>query len=551
MSANLIPVRFSSLLTLLAAVLVCGNSPRALAEDYPVTAPPSELKLNEFYQKYCSASGYPVVSSKRVSDYALKEAAWLIDQMLANRPDVRRAMIASGSRMIVMAHNEFTTDIPEYAHMTPRLFWNARARGLGGSRTDPVCSCAEENVLAYEGDPYSTENILIHEFAHNIHLRGMVNVDPTFDDRLRDTYRDAVRRGLWFGKYASTNKNEYFAEGVQSWFNNNRQPDHDHNHVDTRRELIEYDPGLAKLCREVFGDTELQYTKPTTRLVGHLRGYDPAAAPKFEWPEELSAEKKRIREEAARRGETRRRKEDTHERRTIEGWPVLIDRRLLAADHQTGAVAVRMLTNQLFSIASRLPALRVQEMRRITIRLDANHALENLQYHPNKKWLSDHGYDVALTKQVHIPNAGRLVELLRTNAQPDVVLHELSHGWHDQIIGFGDPSIREGYRSFVESRRFDKVLHMSGRQRRHYALTNHKEYFAEMTEAWFGTNDFYPFVRPEVIEAVPETAALMRSVWDRPEPYEGEDSQDARERDEVPSPNCGAATSTRVDLGDG
>ena len=87
-------------------------------------------------------------------------------------------------------------------------------------------------------------------------------MDPTFDARVKEAYDGAMKAGLWKGKYASVNHHEYFAEGVQSWFDNNRENDHDHNHVNTRAELLEYDPGLAALCREVFGDTELKYTKP-------------------------------------------------------------------------------------------------------------------------------------------------------------------------------------------------------------------------------------------------------------------------------------------------
>lgn len=269
--------------------------------DYPVTKPPAEINLPDFYQKYVDANGYPVVSSEKVNDYALKEAAFLVDLMLAKRPDVRKAMVESGSRLIVIAHNEFTTDIPEYAKLKPKDYWDARARGLGGSRTDPVCSCAEENMLAYPGDPYRAENILIHEFAHNIHLRGMVRIDDTFDARLKKAYQSAMANGLWAGVYASTNHHEYFAEGVQSWFNNNRPPDHDHNHVDTRKELKEYDPGLAALCEEVFGETELVYTKPATRLTGHLKGYDPKTAPTFRWPDRLKKQRTKIRQKAAER----------------------------------------------------------------------------------------------------------------------------------------------------------------------------------------------------------------------------------------------------------
>ena len=278
------------------------------SDEWTITAPPAQLDLPSFYKKYVSANGYPIVSSEKVNDYALKEAAYLINMMLAHRPDIREAMIKSGSRMIVMGHDEYTTDIPEHSKLEPKGFWDARARGLGGSRDEPVCSCAEENMLAFEGDPYSSENILIHEFAHNIHYRGMDRLDTTFDVRLRTTYENAMNEGLWEGKYASVNHAEYFAEGVQSWFDNNRQPDHDHNHVDTREELQGYDPGLASICEEVFGDTQLVYTKPTTRLTGHMSGYDPTNAPKFVWPERLLEEKKAIREAVERKGKDRKKK---------------------------------------------------------------------------------------------------------------------------------------------------------------------------------------------------------------------------------------------------
>jgi hypothetical protein len=252
----------------------------------------------EFYTQRASASGLPVVASAGVSPFALKEAVYIIDAMLAKRPDVRAAMVKSGSRLCILAHNEFTLDQPEWAWLgdeklpeadgvSVRDYRDVRSRGMGGSETDPFCSCGEENLLAYEGDPYSTENILIHELAHNIHLRGMTNVDPTFDSRVKAAYDAAMSDGLWKGKYSSVNHHEYFAEGVQSWFDDNRENDHDHNHVNTRAELIEYDPRLAALCKEVFGDTEFRYTKPTKRLVGHLEGYDPAKAPPFVWPPRL------------------------------------------------------------------------------------------------------------------------------------------------------------------------------------------------------------------------------------------------------------------------
>jgi len=266
----------------------------------------------KFYAQRADAEGFPIVASDKVSPFALREAVHIVNIMLAKRPDVRSAMIKSGSRLCIMAHDEFTTDLPEWAWLadqpvpgfagiSARDYRDARARGMGGGDTDPYCSCAEENLLGYERDPYRAENILIHELAHNIHLRGMNNIDPTFDTRVKAAYKAAKADGMWKGKYASVNHHEYFAEGVQSWFDDNRENDHDHNYVNTRKELTEYDPRLAALCKEVFGDTEFRYTKPATRLHGHLAGYDPTAAPKFQFPPRLNEARKMIRAAAERR----------------------------------------------------------------------------------------------------------------------------------------------------------------------------------------------------------------------------------------------------------
>jgi len=291
---------------------------RIVTSEVPVQAmrfdPPDAEGIPAFYTQRVKAGGFPIVASAKVNPYALKEAAYLVDLMLARRPDVRAAMVKSGARLCILAWNEFTCDQPEWLWLakdpipgfpgiSARDFRDARARGMGGSETDPFCSCGEENLLGYPGDPYSTENILIHELAHNIHLRGMANVDATFDSRVKAAYAAAMKAGLWKGKYASVNHHEYFAEGVQSWFDDNRENDHDHNHVNTRAELLEYDSGLAALCREVFGETVLKYTKPATRLRDHLEGYDPATAPKFTWPERLAKARAEIRKKAQARSD--------------------------------------------------------------------------------------------------------------------------------------------------------------------------------------------------------------------------------------------------------
>jgi cyclophilin family peptidyl-prolyl cis-trans isomerase len=276
---------------LVVALTVMIGCHRGPAVD-PMTVVPVANDLRELfdlaptYEKSVMVESLPVIGSSRVSDEALLEAAWVVDRMLGSRVDILDAMAAQKVRLVVMAYDEYTTDVPEHSYLEPAVYWDRRARGLGATPEAPAVSCAEENLLSFPGDPYDDENILIHELAHAIHEMGLNRVDPTFAERLLAAYRDAETDGLWRGTYAATNPTEYWAEGVQSWFDDNRQNDALHNRVNTRAELEEYDPALARLCREVFGEGDWRYRRPDKRDADereHLAAFDPAAAPTFSW----------------------------------------------------------------------------------------------------------------------------------------------------------------------------------------------------------------------------------------------------------------------------
>jgi hypothetical protein len=265
----------------------------ANAAEYKVETVPESLqkewKLSPFYKKVVLTKDFPIISSDKVSDYGLKEAAYLVDQLLAGRDDVRMAMVKNKVRLSIMSPTEFTLDVPEHSDLKPAAYWNKRARGLGATKSRPAVSAGEENILQFPGDPYSTENILIHEFGHAIHQMGLVEVDRDFQKKLQAAYDEAKREGLWKGTYAISNSGEYWAEGLQSWFHCNRTNDSQHNHVNSRDEVKKYDPRLAKLLEEAFPKNDWIYTPPTKRKEpDHLKGYDRSKAPKFAWPEQIS-----------------------------------------------------------------------------------------------------------------------------------------------------------------------------------------------------------------------------------------------------------------------
>lgn len=201
--------------------------------------------------------------------------------------------------------------------------------------------------------------------------------------------------------------------------------------------------------------------------------------------------------------------------RDIEGWTVRVDRRLQQPQHsELGCRAEKLLANRLYLLKMMVAPDPLADLQRFTIVLDLNHGqLRSMQYHPSERWLVSNGYSAELTRCVHIPLADRFVNPQHHLRQPWVVLHELAHAYHDQVLGFEHAAIKESWQQAVDAKRYESVLHIDGDKRRHYALTNQKEFFAEMSEAYLGLNDFYPFHRADLKQDNPPLYKLMQSIW--------------------------------------
>ncbi|HEX5789929.1 MAG TPA: hypothetical protein VFY13_02200 [Luteolibacter sp.] len=198
----------------------------------------------------------------------------------------------------------------------------------------------------------------------------------------------------------------------------------------------------------------------------------------------------------------------------IEGWTVWVEPALLDGEHkELGAKSLTMLRNHLQRIAILIPEPQLGKLRKLELWIERHHDLASMQYHPDVDWLQEHGYDPRLTKKVHIPRAEELLSREQMLKHPAVILHELAHSYHDQVLGFEDKGIMAAYDAAMKAGSYEKSLLHTGKIVKHYATTNHKEYFAEATEAYFYRNDFYPFVAAELKIHDPTGYAEMERVW--------------------------------------
>jgi hypothetical protein len=201
----------------------------------------------------------------------------------------------------------------------------------------------------------------------------------------------------------------------------------------------------------------------------------------------------------------------------IEGWTVYVNNRLLNEKKELCEKALELLRVRLVQTNLALPKRALERLREVRFWVEAeSKQVACMCYHPSREWLKAHGINPEKAKSIEIGTPANF--LAWSQIQPSMVIHELSHAYHHQVLGYDQPDIKAAYPRAVESKSYESVLFYDGRKRRAYALNNDQEYFAELSEAYFGTNDFYPFVRPEIKEHDPVMFEILKKLWEPPEP---------------------------------
>jgi hypothetical protein len=204
---------------------------------------------------------------------------------------------------------------------------------------------------------------------------------------------------------------------------------------------------------------------------------------------------------------------DRYVEKRIEGWKVLVHQVLLTSDHrELCEQTLKLLDDHLYRIARVVPEPALTKLRQIPIWVELAHPKHPCMcYHVSPEWLRENGMNPEKAGAVEIANTKNFLKW--THEQPWMVLHELAHGYHHQVLGYNHKEIRACYDEAKASKSYESVLHWDGRKVRAYALANDQEYFAELTEAYFGTNDFYPFVRAELKQHDPKMYEVLEKVW--------------------------------------
>ncbi len=208
-----------------------------------------------------------------------------------------------------------------------------------------------------------------------------------------------------------------------------------------------------------------------------------------------------------------------HQTKRIEGWTVHVSDELLEKDRAATERALELLTVQLQEIVRVVPAPAVAELRKVPLWFSPEYpgVRPTAEYHPDAGWLRDNKRDPAMAQAVEFTDVRDFER--ETKRMPNFTLHELAHAYHDRVLpkGFGNEAIKAAFEKAKENGLYDSVEQRFGDGRsanvRAYAITNPMEYFAECSEAFFSTNDFFPFTREQLAKHDPEMFTLLKKLW--------------------------------------
>ncbi len=204
-----------------------------------------------------------------------------------------------------------------------------------------------------------------------------------------------------------------------------------------------------------------------------------------------------------------------YKKKSMHGFTVLINPQVLE-NKDASREMEKELDSQLAEIVSAVPSRRLSTLRKVRIWVEWKAKKGGAaEFHPSAAWLEDHGYNPAKAGGLELSNTRNFINWSRAS-QPWIVLHELSHAYQHQVLGEDNKGIETAYKQAVSQKLYKSVSHINGGKQRAYALTNSKEYFAELSEAYFGKNDFYPFTHSELEKHDPVGYQLMYNVWGKP-----------------------------------
>jgi hypothetical protein len=344
--------------------------------------------------------------------------------------------------------------------------------------------------------------VVLHELSHGYDYQFLGRGKQYSNEVIKTAYERAARSGDYDSvlcrystgtkHYAMNNKMEYFAENTEAYFGTNDF------YPFVRAELREHDPHACRLLENMWGvdaEAEAQKIDSLVKLM-ELQSYGAVFADEDSPPSNSA---------------TAYIPTSKYKQRSVEGWTVYVSPQL---DERTAfsQETIKMLRHKLHMVKRYVPEKAIAKLQEVPVWLEfENPKVRYITYHCCRKMLESQHQNPDKLGAVEIGNAGNFMRW--AFVQPFMLLNQLARAYHDKVLGFDNAEIKAAHQQAAEDGKYDLVLRFDGQYVRHPALNNAREYFAEMSEAYYGVNDHYPFLQFELKQYDPNACEMLTKLW--------------------------------------
>ena len=206
---------------------------------------------------------------------------------------------------------------------------------------------------------------------------------------------------------------------------------------------------------------------------------------------------------------------------TIDGHPVWVSNEFIAKKPELLKKVIATLGKDLEQLDRDMPASAREAIRSTALWLELETEASGIisgkgaVYHPSKSWLIKHGKEPAMVNGIQICSARNYLKW-RNGKVGMTVLHELAHAYY-HVLKKDRDLVKKTYKLAKTKGAYNKVSYMNSKQKfKAYAMGNEHEYFAELSEAYFGCNDYFPYDREQLKQHDPAGYEMVHKIWNLP-----------------------------------
>ncbi len=478
--------------TFLVLILILSSGVLSLSRDEKKAEPVSPASTNTFEIR--NIEGWSVYINKQdLIDHA-EEMARQIDHLQNQFYQTRLTVPAPAVAIMqerVPLWMEYDSDPGLSFHPSYRWLLNEGYPSPEGLKS-LVSNC---RAKSFGKNALHQPWVILHELAHGYDYLYLGQAKQYSNPQIEAAYERAKQSGTYESvlcrysngakHYALSNKMEYFTENTEAYFGTNDF------YPFVRAELKEHDPAGYALLQTIWG-VDVKEQNRTERSLASFIENEPAPVTRMKKRKTFTPTSK-------------------YEKRQIEGWTVYLAPSLVQ-QKAYGDEAAKLLRYKLHLVKRYMPEKSLEQLQKTPFWLEHNNqAVSYMTYHASAEKLKAANQNPDKLHGIEIGNTERF--RLWQGIQQFAVLNQLAHAYCDQVLSKQAGKIKEAWQKACEGKKYDSVLRFDGKKVRHPALAGPLDYFAEMTEAYYGVNDHYPFLQFETRQYDPNTCRLLEELW--------------------------------------